>query len=325
MAISSKTLVLCVFVAICFALVQSTLSVSFWEGEVKSNIARMEAGTYNPYREFNTWLNDLFFQYTGLSFLPKLVQGLTVAWLNEERKYYLECYLRDLVSGTVIYWLFAGGWHIVIYKIFRKDFFDSKGRKLPSWGTITHQMWLAQRSLLIYAMLPIFSEVLIEGGYTKAYFYVDQIGGWPQYAACFVAYLSLVEIGIYWMHRTLHTNKWLYNNIHGPHHLYNTKDTLTPWASIAFHPLDGILQASPYVACLFIVPMHYYTHMAMLFFTAMWATNIHDAMWGNTEPVMGSKYHTVHHTHYMYNFGQFFIFCDWMWGTLRKPERTKMD
>lgn len=33
--------------------------------------------------------------------------------------------------------------------------------------------------------------------------------------------------------------------------------------------------------------------MAMFSFTAVWATNIHDAVPGNTEPVMGAKYHTV--------------------------------
>lgn len=45
--------------------------------------------------------------------------------------------------------------------------------------------------------------------------------------------------------------------------------------------------------CLFFIPCHYYTHMAMFAFTAIWATNIHDAVAGNTEPVMGAKYHTV--------------------------------
>jgi hypothetical protein len=67
---------------------------------------------------------------------------------------------------------------------------------------------------------------------------------------------------------------------------------------------------------------------------------------------MGSKYHTVHHTHYHYNFGQvrshslepalwpraslsvpppsyllvqFFTFCDAFWGTLKVPEKSKLD
>jgi lathosterol oxidase len=38
---------------------------------------------------------------------------------------------------------------------------------------------------------------------------------------------------------------------------------------------------------------------------------------------MGAKYHTVHHTHYHYNFGQFFIFCDYIFGTLKVPEKSK--
>ena len=44
------------------------------------------------------------------------------------------------------------------------------------------------------------------------------------------------------MHRTLHTNKFLYKYVHALHHKYNSAETLSPWASIAFNPLDGCLQ-----------------------------------------------------------------------------------
>lgn len=37
----------------------------------------------------------------------------------------------------------------------------------------------------------------------------------------------------------------------------------------------------------------------------------------DSEPLMGAAYHTIHHTHYHYNFGQWFIFCDYIFGTLR--------
>lgn len=50
---------------------------------------------------------------------------------------------------------------------------------------------------------------------------------------------------------------------------------MSPYASIAFHPLDGIMQASPYVIMLFVVPMHFLTSLVMLFFTGIWAMNIH--------------------------------------------------
>jgi sterol desaturase/sphingolipid hydroxylase (fatty acid hydroxylase superfamily) len=45
--------------------------------------------------------------------------------------------------------------------------------------------------------------------------------------------------------------------------------------------------------------------------------------WGDFEPIMGAKYHTVHHTHYHYNFGQFFTICDYIFGTLKVPEKAK--
>ena len=299
------------------SLVMAT-SLNFWEGDVKANIAAMKAGSYNPYREFNEWLNNLLFGFIGLGWLD--------AWVYEkmgghESAYYVVCYLRDLVAGTLVYWLTGGVWHAVIYGVYGKSLFDDRNREYPDPALIRKQQFHAQTSLFIYAALPVLSEYLIENKHTAVYFYVDQIGGWGQYALFFVLYIACVEIGIYWAHRTLHTNKWLYNNIHGPHHSYKSKDQLTPWASIAFHPLDGIIQASPYVICLHFIPVHYFTHFILLFFTGIWATNIHDAMWLDTEPIMGAKYHTMHHTHFVYNYGQFFTFCDAYWGTLREPAK----
>ena len=113
---------------------------------------------------------------------------------------------------------------------------------MPAKETMFDQMKLAQLSLVAYAALPILSEYMIENKMTRTYFYLEEVGGWGYYFLYLFAYIALVEIGIYWMHRTLHTNKFLYKYIHGLHHKYNKQTTLTPWASIAFNPLDGILQ-----------------------------------------------------------------------------------
>jgi Delta7-sterol 5-desaturase len=234
----------------------------------------LDFGTENPYREFNNLINSYFFKYTHLE--------STAAWgtktFGEHGGYYFNCYLRDLVGGTLVYWITATVWHIVIYKVLGNKLFHSKGRPLPTTETIMDQMLLAQSSLFVYAALPVFSEFLIENGITHTYFYVSDIGGWVYYAFFLFIYITLVEIGIYWMHRTLHENKFLYKYVHGLHHKYNKHQTLTPWCSIAFNPIDGILQACPYVICLFIVPVHYFTHVFLLFFSGVWATNIHDAL-----------------------------------------------
>ena len=56
-------------------------------------------------------------------------------------------------------------------------------------------------------------------------------------------------------------------------------------------------QASPYTLVMMVVPTHWLTHMVQLFFTAVWATYIHDGLEGDTEPIMGSKYHLGARTH----------------------------
>ncbi|XP_024037743.1 delta(7)-sterol-C5(6)-desaturase 1 isoform X2 [Citrus clementina] len=88
---------------------------------------------------------------------------------------------------------------------------------------------------------------------------------------------------------------------------------------LAFHPLDGILQALPHVIALFIVPTHFTTHLGLLFLEAIWTTNIHDCIHGKLWPWMGAGYHTIHHTTYRHNYGHYTIWMDWMLGTLCDP------
>ncbi|CAN1227614.1 unnamed protein product [Linum perenne] len=89
---------------------------------------------------------------------------------------------------------------------------------------------------------------------------------------------------------------------------------------LAFHPVDGILQALPHVLALFIIPTHFRTHIALLFMEGIWTANIHDCIHGKLWPVMGAGYHTIHHTTYRHNYGHYTIFMDWLLGTLRDPE-----
>jgi lathosterol oxidase len=268
----------------------------------------------NPCRNFNAWVNSIFFSDQVAAWFILKLNSIEIA-------HYLLCYLRNFIGAMVVYYGTASVFHYFCYvHPMSKKVYEAQGRTRPKWDVIKNQIQLSQASLTIYTMLPVLDEFLVESGWTKVYHTIEEIGGWPSHIATMLLYFACVEVGIYWMHRTLHTNKFLYKHVHLKHHQYKSAETLTPWASIAFHPLDGMLQASPYVLMLPFVPCHYLTHFGLLFFTAIWATYIHDAMDWNIDPVMGSKYHTVHHTHYIYNYGQVFIFCDWFWGTLRLPE-----
>lgn len=94
-------------------------------------------------------------------------------------------------------------------------------------------------------------------------------------------------------------------------------------SGLAFHPLDGILQALPHSLCLFFMPIHFTTHLVLIFIEGIWTANIHDCIHGKLWPVMGAGYHTIHHTTYRHNYGHYTIWMDWLFGTLHNPEEDE--
>jgi Delta7-sterol 5-desaturase len=267
----------------------------------------------HPARNLNCYINSIFIPTAIAEYMVAMTQSLSWA-------HYMISYLRNFLAGMVVYYGTAGIFHYFCYvHTSTSTVFRDGRRPYPSRAIMWNQVQLAQGSLFLYTLLPVLDDYLIEQNITQMYYTVQEVGGYGQYVVIMLIYFALVEVGIYWMHRTLHTNKTLYKHIHLLHHQYNKPETLTPWASIAFHPLDGILQASPYEFVMFFWPCHYLSHLLLIFATAVWATYIHDAMDWNVDPIMGAKYHTVHHTHYIYNYGQVFTFCDRVWGTLRVP------
>jgi lathosterol oxidase len=132
--------------------------------------------------------------------------------------------------------------------------------------------------------------------------------------------MTSVEFCVYWQHRNLHDFRTGYKYLHKYHHIYNKDNTLSPFAGLAFHPLDGILQAVPYTWTLFYIPQHFMTHELLLFLTAIWTTSIHDCIHVRMDPIMGAGYHKLHHLKYTVNHGHYFWYMDHIFGTLLFPE-----
>eukprot|EP01048_Picozoa_sp_COSAG05_P012743 COSAG05_NODE_1301_length_5243_cov_2.688375_4_plen_234_part_01 len=160
----------------------------------------------SPFVAFNDWVNGLVLP---ASFAPALVPLIGRLGLT---------YLRNLLLGSALYWLVCGAWHYVIYHGPSRETNFPGGKGIPTRATLINQMTLAQSSMLLYAGLPTFSEELIERGLTRVYYCPAEVGGGWAYLSWTALYLALVEIGIYWMHRTLHTNKFLFKHIHALHH-----------------------------------------------------------------------------------------------------------
>lgn len=246
-----------------------------------------------------------------------LLGSLLPARVWEPLPHFTRTWLRNIIGGTLIYFISSLLWCFYIYS-YKYNVYISKDA-IPSRKSMVLQIYVAMKAMPWYCALPTLSEYLVENGWTKCFSSIDEIG-WLAYIYYLGVYFVIVEFGIYWMHRELHDIKPLYKYLHATHHIYNKQNTLSPFAGLAFHPLDGILQALPHVISLFLVPTHFMTHIALLFIEAIWTTNIHDCVHGKLWPVMGAGYHTIHHTTYRHNYGHFTVWMDWMFGTLRDPE-----
>ncbi|CAM6056060.1 unnamed protein product [Sphagnum tenellum] len=258
--------------------------------------------------EETQWYNDL-------------VLGLWMPsrW-RDKMPHTLQTFLRNYVAGLVVYFMSGALWCWYVYKLKGHHFFPNGG--IPAKEPVLMQIRVSMQAMPAYVALPTLSEFMVEQGWTRCFPRIEEVG-WPAYLGLIITYLVIVEFGIYWIHRELHDIKPLYKLLHAPHHIYNKQDTLSPFAGLAFHPLDGILQASPHVVALFLIPTHFFTHEIMLFMEGVWTTNIHDCIDGRVWGIMGAGFHTIHHTTYRHNYGHYTIFMDWLFGTLREPHGRK--
>ena len=132
----------------------------------------------------------------------------------------------------------------------------------------------------------------------------------------FPLFLMFTDMCIYFIHRGLH-HPFLYKRLHKPHHKWIMP---TPYASHAFHPLDGFAQSVPYHLFPFLFPLQKFAYIALFLFIQVWTVMIHDGEYVANSPVInGAACHTMHHLYFNYNYGQFTTLWDRIGGSYRKP------
>ncbi|KAJ6598910.1 fatty acid hydroxylase [Mycena vulgaris] len=135
-------------------------------------------------------------------------------------------------------------------------------------------------------------------------------------------FLLFTDYCIYWVHRWLHIPIF-YKFLHKPHHKWIIP---TPWASHAFHPIDGYLQSVPYHLFIFIFPLHRMLYLGMFVFVNFWSIFIHDSDMITGHPleniINGPAHHTLHHLYFTVNYGQYFTWADRVGKSYRQPESS---
>lgn len=238
-------------------------------------------------------------------------------WLDRQdaTRQFCSIYATVMVHGALLYFIFSG-----IDWVF---FFDKTYLKHPKFlkNQVFREILTAGGSIPVMSFLTAIIFWYEVRGYSKLY---DNFGqhGMLYEAFTISAFLVFTDFCIYWIHRGLH-HPLLYGPIHKQHHLWKVP---TPWASHAFHPLDGFAQSTPYHIFAFIIPMNKLVYLGMFVFVNMWTISIHDGNFFSKDGILNSAaHHSEHHLKFTCNYGQYFTWWDRLFGTHRQPDFVELD
>lgn len=244
---------------------------------------------------------------------------------------YLVEYLGWLPAGAVgaliiflRYALFAGVGYGVFYVWRKRHFLHRKIQtKLPSSSSIRHEIAHSLMSAGIFALvgLGIYGLRLI--GWSKVYVSINTFG-WPYLIFSFSLLLILHDTYFYWMHRTMHHPR-LFRIFHLVHHRSNNP---TPWASLAFHPLEAIAEIAILPLIVVIIPLHPLALFAFASWSLLWNIVGHLGFelfprgWVDHPILKWLNTSTHHNLHHHYSKGNYSLYFNWWdhWMGTNHPE-----
>jgi Delta7-sterol 5-desaturase len=220
-----------------------------------------------------------------------------------------------LTFGAYVFYFFFSG--LNYYLIHHR--YGNLGH-MPYKGQVRAEIMMACKAIPVMGLLTAPIVVLECQGYARLYGPGTQVGyadyGHTYTIVTVAIFLLFTDACIYWIHRLLHYG-WIYQTLHKDHHKWKHP---TPFASHAFHPVDGWVQSVPYHLFAFFVPMHKVVFLSLFVFVNIWTVSIHDgASFIPPRWLNGAAHHTYHHKDFLYNYGQYFVFWDWFGDTLRSP------
>ncbi|XP_051917754.1 lathosterol oxidase-like isoform X1 [Hippocampus zosterae] len=230
--------------------------------------------------------------------------------------------LRQLISLSLLTNLGAQTVYIIFGALNFYCVFDHRLMKHPLFieNQVSQEIQLAITSLFWMSFPTVLIFFLEIRGYSKLFDDVNRSSqGWPGVFLSIAGFLFFTDMCIYWIHRSMH-HKSIYKYLHKQHHLFKIP---TPFASHAFHPLDGFLQSLPYHVYPFIFPLHKVVYLSLFIFVNIWTISIHDGDYRIPGPLIGiingAAHHVDHHLYFNYNYGQYFTLWDRLGGSYKYP------
>lgn len=150
---------------------------------------------------------------------------------------------------------------------------------------------------------------------------------WYIIAGQVLLFIYLDDFLYYWMHRALHTNRFLYKKVHGVHHR-----VFVPWAITAhyMHPIEFVLTGSLALLGPVLLGAHVVTVWIWIAFRQWEAAEGHCGYsfpWNPSHLIPfygGVEYHDFHHAKFHGNYSGFLGYLDGIFGSYSKGYKERL-
>ena len=224
------------------------------------------------------------------------------------------------------YFLIAGASYLFFYKWGRHGYAKIDPRP-PSSRQIRLEIAWSFSTTAFFALAGVLIIELWARGFVRV-----SLGPFNFWAGLF-SFLVLVllhETYFYFTHRWMHLPK-VFARVHRVHH---ESKSPTPFAAFSFHPLEAALEAAILPLLAVLIPAHAYAFLAFLLFMTVLGVTNHlgfelypkgtAANWFGRWWV-GAVHHQQHHQKVSCNYGLYFTFWDYIFGTHREDYAVLFD
>lgn len=234
----------------------------------------------------------------------------------------LVIFLRYLILAAIAY--------LIYYVVMKKRWqFKKIQLKFPSLKDYSREIMYSIFTAFIFAGVGYIVFATPIARFTKVYYDIHEYSTGYFYLSIFMIILSH-DTYFYWTHRIMH-RKSIYKIVHRVHHLSVNP---SPWAAMAFHPIEAVIEAGIIVFVAFLFPVHPLAIGIFLLFMMLYNVYGHlgyelypqgfsrtwIGKWINT-----SVNHNLHHQHFNGNYGLYFLFWDRFMNTLQPEYDDKFD
>ena len=167
--------------------------------------------------------------------------------------YYSKLYLIILAIILTGYYLVPAGLSYLFFYVWKKNQWVGRHiqKRFPTRKSILRELKWSLISICILSFFTLLLYLSIQQGHGNMYFSIREYG-WVYFLFSSLLIIAVYDTYYYWIHRFMHLKK-VFPWVHKTHHLSHTP---TPWAILAFSPVETILEFAIYPILIFTIPLH---------------------------------------------------------------------